>query len=293
MVDFGALWRQEHLQRRKPDDASEWDKRAREFTSKYGPSEYSLEFLRLADLQPGESVFDMGCGAGALAIPCAERGHRVLAADFSSAMLKRCAADAPTEARGFIQTKLLSWDENWDVAGLQVRSFDVAFASRSIATADMQAAIWKLSRVARRKVCITLVTGRSPRVSQALFDDLGLTCTGHQDAAFAFGIACQMGFEPEVSFIRSARADRYGSREEAQDAYVNMLRFADQQLSGVQRAALEAEARSWVDAHLHPTSELDALRDLPVKEVERDLPFCIDIPRTFSWAFLSWEVSRA
>ena len=292
MVDFGELWKREHAQRRKPDAASEWDKRAHEFTSKYGPSGYSLEFLRLADLQPGETVFDMGCGAGALAIPCAERGHAVLAADFSPAMLERCAADVPADAPGSVETKLLAWDDNWDAAGLKVRSFDVAFASRSIATADMKAAIRKLSRIARRKVCITLVTGKSPRVSQALFDDLGLTCTGHQDAAFAFGIACQMGFEPEVSFIRSARADRYETREEAQDAYVKMLRFADQTLEGAMLERKEAEARAWVDAHLRPSAELDGADAPPMREVERDLPFTLDVPRTFSWAFISWNVTR-
>ena len=292
MVDFGELWKQEHAQRRKPDAASAWDKRAHEFTSKYGPSGYSLEFLRLADLQPGESVFDMGCGAGALAIPCAMRGHDVLAADFSPAMLERCAADVPADAPGSVETKLLAWDDNWDVTGLKVHSFDVAFASRSIATADMRAAIRKLSRVARRKVCITLVTGKSPRVSKGFFDDMGLSCTGHQDAAFAFGILCQMGFEPEVSFIRSARADRYATREEAHHAYMDMLRFADQKLAGESLERKEAEARAWVDAHLRPASELDGPDAPPVREVERDLPLALDVPRTFSWAFISWNVAR-
>ena len=289
MVDFGELWKQEHENRRKPDDASEWDKRAHEFATKYGPSGYSLEFLRLADLQPGESVFDMGCGAGALAIPCAEHGHRVLAADFSPAMLERCEADAPQEARHLIQTKLLSWDENWDVAGLEVRSFDVAFASRSIATADMQAAIRKLSRIARRKVCVTLVTGKSPRVSGAFLNDMGLFCTGHNDAAFAFGIATQMGYQPEVRFINSVRADRYATREEAQEAYVKMLRFADQKLEGEQLMRKEAEARAWVDAHLHSAGEVAIAETTSVNEAERDLPYCIDVARTFSWAFISWD----
>ena len=292
-MDFGALWRQEQQVRRKPDDASAWDKRAQEFTTKYGPSGYSLEFLRLADLKPGESVFDMGCGAGALAIPCAERGHRVLAADFSPAMLERCLADAPEGARDLIETKLLAWDDNWDIAGLRVRSFDVAFASRSIATADMKSAILKLSRVARRKVCITLVTGKSPRVSAAFFRDMGLTCMGHQDAAFAFGIACQLGYEPEVRFINSVRADRYASLEEAQDAHANMLRFADQTLHGEVLARKEAEARAWVEAHLRPAGEVDGAWAAPVREVERDLPLCIDVPRTFSWAFLSWNTGDA
>ena len=290
MIDFGDLWRQEHWTRRAPDDASEWDKRAREFTSKYGPSGYSLEFLRLADLQPGESIFDMGCGAGALAIPCVERGHKVLAADFSPAMLERCAADVPASAAHLLETKLLAWDDNWDIAGLQVRSYDVAFASRSVATADMKSAIRKLSRIARRKVCATLVSGGSPRVSDAFLADMGLTCTGHPDAAFAFAIATQLGYEPEVRFIHSSRADRYATREEAQEAYVKMLHFADEDLEGERLASKQAEACAWVDEHLLPSSEVSFDEAVQVREVERDLPFCVDIPRTFSWAFVSWDV---
>lgn len=274
MVDFGELWRGQARERRAADDARAWDKRAREAPGKYGPSAYSEEFLRLAGLRPGESVLDMGCGAGALAIPCAERGHRVLAADFSPVMLERCQAGVPADVAGLVETRLLAWDDDWEAAGLAPRSFDVAFASRSIATDDMEAALVKLSGVARRKCCITLVAGTSPRVSDALFRDLGLSCAGHQDAAFAFGILCQLGFRPEVRFISSERADRFATREEARVAYAGMLRFADGLPEGEGLACLEAKAREWVDAHLAPAGE----------------GFAIDIPRRFSWAFISWNV---
>lgn len=290
MVDFGELWRQEAQVRRAPDDACVWDARAKDFVSKYGPSGYSLEFLRLAQMRPGESVFDMGCGAGALAIPCVQRGHAVLAADFSPMMLRRCRADTPAEYAHLLQTKLLAWDDDWEAAGLQENSFDLGFASRSIATSDMEAAIRKLSRVTRRKVCVTLVSGKSPRVSSALFADLGLSCSGHQDAAFCFGIATQLGYEPEVQFINSMRADCFSSPEEAANSYVDMLRFADEKLEGDRRAQAEADARAWVSAHLQSTAKIGEHTAGSVGEVERDLPYRIDVPRTFSWAFISWDV---
>ncbi|MDO4400281.1 MAG: methyltransferase domain-containing protein [Coriobacteriia bacterium] len=285
MADFGELWRQEARTRRAPDGAAAWDERARDFVSKYGPSGYSEEFLRLAGLQPGETVFDMGCGAGALAIPCAERGHAVLAADFSPKMLERCRDGVPGDAPGAVQTKLLAWDDDWEAAGLRPKSFDVAFASRSIATPDMEAAIKKLSRIARRKVCVTLVAGKSPRVSQSFFDDMGLRCVGHQDAAFAFGIATQLGYQPSVEFIRSTRADSFESRDQAYRAYQDMIRFADDAPQGEELAACQQRAREWVDAHLQE----DPMELAGVQEVGRGLPYTIDVPRTFAWAFISWN----
>lgn len=291
MVDFGELWRQEARNRRAPDDAAAWDERARDAVSKYGPSDYSREFLRLAGLLPGETVFDMGCGAGALAIPCALAGHDVLAADFSPVMLERCMAGVPADAPGTVETRLLAWDDDWDAAGLAPGSYDVACASRSIATADMEAAIAKLSRVAKRKVCVTLATGRSPRVSDAFLADLGLSCTGHPDAAFAFGIAVQMGYKPEVRFIDSVRADRFATPQEAHAAYCDMLRFADGPLEAEALERARSDARAWVDAHLKPACEVPPATGVPaITEVERDLPYCIDVPRVFTWAFLSWDV---
>lgn len=275
MVDFGELWRRESAIRRPPDDASAWDERARDAVTKYGPGEYSEEFLRRAALLPGETVLDMGCGAGALAVPCAQRGHDVLAADFSPVMLARCAAAVPPDAPGTVDTKLLAWDDDWDAVGIAPRSFDVALASRSIATADMKAAIAKLSRTARRKVCVTVVSGLSPRVSRPLFGDLGLTCRGHQDAAFVFAIACQLGFEPEVSFIRSERTDRFSTREAALADYVKMLRFAEEFSGTDVPPEAAADVGEWLDAHLVP---------------EVDGAFRVDAPRVFRWAFLSWEV---
>ena len=290
MVDFGELWRQEAKLRRAPDDADAWDERARDAVSKYGPSGYSMEFLRLAALQPGESVFDMGCGAGALAIPCAERGHDVVAADFSPAMLERCLAGVPADAPGTVVGTLLAWDDDWEAAGIAPRSADVAFASRSIATADMEAAIVKLSRVACRRVCVTVTAGKTPRVSHAFLHDLGLSCRGHQDASFVFGIAAQLGFRPTVQFIESVRYDGFATPEDAVHAYLDMLRFADDAPAGGDLAHMHAQASAWVEAHLREGPAPQAPDADAVREVERSHRFHIDVPRTFSWAFLAWDV---
>ena len=72
-TDWGAEWRELQRFRRHRDDAAYWDARSATYTTKDVPSPYVERFLELAGLREGETVFDMGCGTGALAIPAAEQ----------------------------------------------------------------------------------------------------------------------------------------------------------------------------------------------------------------------------
>lgn len=114
-----------------------------------------------------------------------------------------------------VHPMLLAWDDDWTTAGVPV--CDVALASRSIATGDMQAALAKLDEHARRRVCITLTTGLSPRVDPVLLDAIGREQPRYPDCVFAFNILWGMGVHPELSYIDSSRQSRFESFDEAID----------------------------------------------------------------------------
>lgn len=137
-IDWAAAWKEEQLRRNNPDNADMWNERAKGFAKTCGTSPYATAFLERAAIRGGETVLDMGCGSGTLALPLARAGHEVYACDFSQGMLDALMEAAFAEGIAeHIHPMLLAWDDNWNSAGVPV--CDVALASRSIATSDMQA----------------------------------------------------------------------------------------------------------------------------------------------------------
>ena len=155
-LDWQALWIKYQRLRNKPDNVLDWNARAAEHATRDALSPYAERFIDYLALDPGWSVLDVGCGWGTLALPLAEAGHEVIAIDFAERMLKVVETRMQTEKVTGITTKLLSWDDDWAVAGITEKSVDVAIASRSTMVSDLWETLKKLNRTARAKVAMTL-----------------------------------------------------------------------------------------------------------------------------------------
>ena len=114
----------------------------------------SAGFMAYMRLRPGESVLDVGCGSGALALPLARAGHDVVALDFSAGMLEVLRRRASEDGLRNVRTIHAGWDDDWRAAG--VGGADVVIASRSLDVRDLRAALQKLDAFAGRRVCVTL-----------------------------------------------------------------------------------------------------------------------------------------
>lgn len=287
MISLAQEWRRQDRERRSPDTAAEWDKRADTFTAKDAPSDYIASFLSKMELLPGETVLDMGCGAGSLAVPLAKAGHGVIAADFSRGMLDRLADSMEREGvtrldagLGAGQTPgifpvLMSWEDDWDSFGVGEGCVDVAMASRSIITHDLEDSIRKISRAARRRVCVTAGTGISPRVDPKMAKVMGIQLARHNDALFVFGIASDLGYEPEVSYIHSPRTRVYNSLDEAYHSLLKTIEYVDDHAEQVPPVVAAERLSAWLDKHLVPTEGGQ---------------WRLDEPTLVPWAFISWNV---
>lgn len=277
--DWNELWRAKQAVHQLDHDARFWNERAKTFTNKDAPGSYTERFLALADVRPGESVMDMGCGAGNLAIPLAREGCSVLAADFSTAMLERVRDRAAAEGVPGVRTMELSWEDDWRAAGIGPDSFDVCLASRSIATRDLRGALLKLDATAKRRACITLSCDSSPRIDDRALRAIGFTVHPGYDDVYALAILQGEGIFPEVTYIKTERADVFGSLDEVLAKYAKMIDAAlPLQDDAASREGAIARMRDWLRANLVEGVGADGAPTFTLKE-----------PRHTMWAFLSWD----
>lgn len=276
-TDWNAEWMRLARARRRADVPAAWDARARHFRPRE-TAPYARDFIRLMELLPGESVLDMGCGGGSIAIPLARAGHPVIAADFSPAMLETVRAGAAhhgVEAQ--VQARALAWADDWEAAGLAAKSVDVAIASRSIATENLLDALMKLDRAARRRCCVTLVTGASPRLDTTVMDAIGAAYTSGRDYVYAFNILVGAGVAPAVSYIDSPRRDTFDSLEAGVADFSRMLEGGNEDRVD--------ELRAYIETHMVPNPHAG-------EHGPKGLPqgrYMLDHVRIVRWAFISWE----
>ena len=285
-TDWNEEWKELQKLRRHADDASFWDKRSATFTTKDAPNRYVEQFLAYAAIRPGETVFDMGCGTGALAVPLGEAGHKVVAADFSQGMLDQMQARLDAAGVRTVFPKLMSWEDDWPAFGVRAGMTDVAIASRSIATADLRESLLRLSEVARRRVCITLATGSSPRVDERILAAVGLPCLLGRDYLYAFNILAAEGIKAEVRYIASTREDTFASPEDAFEKLAAMIDDSSAvQASAAERERARASLREWLAVNLVPNEHAG---EPDCKGVAQGAWHLAE-PRTVTWAFLSWN----
>lgn len=284
--DWNAEWKQLQQARRRFDDASYWDKRAATFTTKDAPNPYVERFLELADIREGETVFDMGCGTGALSVPLGKRGIKVVAADFSQGMLDQMRATLDAEGVRTVFPKRMSWSDDWSAHGVRPGMVDVALASRSVATADLRDALLRLTDVARRRVCVTLATGSSPRTDERILNAIGLSSVLGRDHLYAFNILANEGLRPEVAYIDSERTDTFDSLDDAFGVFSRMVDDATAAfIDAEERAAAIARLRTWLEENLVENERAG----MPDKKGLPEKPLRLRVPRTVTWAFIAWN----
>ena len=285
-IDWAQEWQNLQVARKASDDPAFWNERSKTYNCGRRTSPYAHQFIELAEIQPEETVFDMGCGTGALSIPLGLAGHSVIAGDFSEGMLGVLQRDCANLGITTVQTKVMSWEDDWVAHGVLPNSVDVAVASRSIATADMRDSLERLTSVARRRACITLPTGSSPRTDERILSAIGIQDQLGRDFLYAFMILVQMGYQPEVRYIPSERHDTYASFDEAFENLTKMVYdAAEAMLSEAETARALENLKTWLTDNLIDNPE----QGRADASGEPQKAYMLKKPRIVTWAHISWN----
>lgn len=270
-IDWAQAWKNTHQKSPQREGSKYWDGRALSFGGSRSDSSYINRFIELMDIKAEESVLDVGCGNGMLALPLAEAGHAVTAVDFSPKMLEMLETEARKRNLTNIHIVEASWEDDWLSKGIE--STDVAIASRSLGVNDLASALSKLEQVARRRVCVTIPTEHSPRYSKILWDAVGRETPSFHEHIYCMNILFQKRITPELRVISSIKHDRFVSRNE-----------------GCERIASALGEMSEEEKQRFETFCADHL--IQEKDDDGQEYWTRDYPRKTNWAFISWNTKE-
>ncbi len=259
-INFPAMYREHKATTDfKGKTSSDWDEKSSDMAASVINSPYVEDFISRMNITGDETVLDIGCGPGTLAIPLAKRVKEVIAIDFSAQMLEELRAYAAREGVTNIKTYHIGWEDDWSI----LPQADIVVASRSMEVSDVESALSKMSAHASKACYLTYKVGGS-FVDMDILAYIGKTVKTKPDFWYIPIILYSHGYLPRIDYIETGRGSvRAGSEEEFVQSLVWSVGSLDEEH---QRKAGEYYQKVII-AQNRP-------------------------PRAVNWAFISWETQR-
>lgn len=236
-IDFATLYRQ-HLARseRPRKEAADWDARAERMGRKPPGGLYADTFVARMNMDGNDSVLDVGCGPGTIALLLAPHAHSVVGLDFSAGMLKQLMNHAERLGLDNVTPLQCAWEDDWS----DVPVCDIAVASRSGMVPDLADALAKLNTHARRRVYMTQLVG-GHFIDPELISVLGRPPRSFPDHLYTLGLLHAQDIHAELSYIEIP--SRLAGAEDF-DEFAQRVAWSLGELDSEESARL----RRWYDA---------------------------------------------
>lgn len=198
-LKFSELYtKQMNISTFKGKSSADWDKRAKSMNINVHKSIYTSTFIDKIDFSDSNSLLDVGCGPGTIALAVSSKLSKVYALDYSTGMLECVKDNCEQKQIDNVTTIHKSWYDNWD----DVPNADIVVASRSMEVKDIKDALTKLNSKANKRVYLTTKVGGSfvdPQILKQLKRDV----YPRPDYIYLVNVLHSMGIYAKVDFIDS------------------------------------------------------------------------------------------
>jgi SAM-dependent methyltransferase len=256
-IDFAKMYK-EHKKAStfKGKKAVDWDEKAESMSKRVIDSPYTAEFVSKMNLEGCESLLDVGCGPGTIALALAPKMKKVCGLDFSTGMLECFLKNA--HDRGVVSAKTVhrSWEDDWG----DVEEFDIVVASRSIEVKDLKDALKKLNSKAKKAVYVTYKAGGS-FVDEEILEFIGKDIVTRPDYMYVLLVLREMGIYAKLDFIDTPGGS---VSYEAKESFLLSLEWSVGGLEDGQKLKAEEFYDKYISAGIFK-------------------------PTGFKWAFIHWE----
>ena len=194
-IDFIKIFDIQHKETIfKPKSKEDWDNKAENF-NQFRNSPYYDKFLSKINISEIDSVLDVGCGNGNLAIKFLEKGKKVVGLDYSDGMLKVFKEN--TKHYKNVKAIKRAWEEDWS----DVDICDIAVVSKSFEFEDLSVkyAIEKLNSHVKKGVYLTYYVGNY--LDDEILEAIGRKIVNRPEYILLLNVLYQMGIEAKLNFI--------------------------------------------------------------------------------------------
>ncbi|KGQ31568.1 class I SAM-dependent methyltransferase [Gallibacterium anatis] len=232
-INIAELY-QRHLQQSGNHSPSpqKWDNKAQKMAQHLieKRSHYTETLLSAINARPDETVLDIGCGPGTLALPLAQQCKQVYALDYSKGMLEVLTQYQQRLNLDNITPLHCSWEQDWQ----NVPQADIVVASRSTMVQNLDDAIDKITAKARKRVYLTAITQPS-FLDADIFAALNRQPQGFPTYIYWLNRLYQRGIQAELRFINADLSNYQGDYVE----FLKSVEFTLGSLNDEEKQCLE------------------------------------------------------
>ncbi|MFO8101395.1 MAG: methyltransferase domain-containing protein [Dehalococcoidia bacterium] len=247
LPDLEALWKEQMARASlKWEDEKFRYERTQLPPLSFRTGNYAEELVEQLALSPGDTVLDIGCGDGAIAVRVAKRVRQVTALDADPNLLFPVTQRAVAE--GITNLSFLNLDWREARIGPDIPVHDIVLASRFRQITDLRGFLEKMNAAAIDKCYLTWIAERE-EMDARICQILGREYHPLPDYSIIPKVLHDLGIEARVDFFSTRSTHRFESEEaaieEAARGYEVQTFSQQERLSSLVRSGLEYREGYW------------------------------------------------